>query len=473
MESGARWSIAGQTTIAACQLLQLVVLARLLTSFDFGIGAILMVLIAAGQIFWDFGTSAAVIQRPEISQGQLSALHVLNIALGLLFGILLWTFAPILADAFAGSEATSLLRWTAAVPLIAAVGGQFRALHLRQMNFRKLALIDMAAALASCSAAIAAARAGSGAYAFVFAGVTSATVNTALLISSGLRIRAQSPTRGPTGIAHFLRFGTYQTGSSLINFAYLNLDVLILGALLSTAELGKYSFAKQLCVRPLEILQPVLIRSILPQLARLQEDISALRAHFLDVFRILNALYLPIFAALIATAGDLVHVIFGAKWRDAAALFQILATAHAIRFLMVPSSISLMATGRVSRGFYWDLAMIGLLATTVIAYQPQSATAMAWILLGTFAIALLPHWYLVVRTNLQLALGQWISAFLRPLGISAMAAGLISVIASSMNQPAVHLLIAATAGLAVYSLLTLWLNRSAIQAAGVLWRVRS
>jgi hypothetical protein len=154
---------------------------------------------------------------------------------------------------------------------------------------------------------------------------------------------------------------------------------------------------------------------------------------------------------------------------DTAALLQILGAAHALRFLMTPASISLLATGKVHRGFYWDLSMIGVLAMIIIILRPHSAIAMAWTLLGTHAVALLPHWYLIARPNLSLSFADWAGACLRPSAIAAVATPIAIAASGRAEPPAVQLLVAAASGFAVYGVLTAWLNKPAMRAIG-LWR---
>ena len=51
------------------QLLSVTVLARLLAPSDYGLLAMVVVIVGVGEIFRDFGLSSAAVQAPTLSRG--------------------------------------------------------------------------------------------------------------------------------------------------------------------------------------------------------------------------------------------------------------------------------------------------------------------------------------------------------------------------------------------------------------------
>ena len=78
-------------------LAQLMILARYLTPSDFGIMAILLVVIGFSQAFMDMGISNGIIQRQNITHSQLSSLYWLNVLSGIVVALLVIFIAPLLA----------------------------------------------------------------------------------------------------------------------------------------------------------------------------------------------------------------------------------------------------------------------------------------------------------------------------------------------------------------------------------------
>ncbi len=70
----------------------------------------------------------------------------------------------------------------------------------------------------------------------------------------------------------FVKVGGYQVGSQVINYFNRDLDILIIGKFFPTEALGVYSLAKQLVMRPMQILNPIVMKVASPTLALIQNS---------------------------------------------------------------------------------------------------------------------------------------------------------------------------------------------------------
>ena len=87
--SGVKWTGGATLITATLQFLQIVVLARLLLPEDFGLMALVTIVIGFVQTYTDMGISGAIVQRQDATVQQLSSLFWLNILVGLgVFGVL-------------------------------------------------------------------------------------------------------------------------------------------------------------------------------------------------------------------------------------------------------------------------------------------------------------------------------------------------------------------------------------------------
>ena len=66
---GAFLTVGGQGMRMLIQLLSVTVLARLLAPSDYGLLAMVVVIVGVGEIFRDFGLSSAAVQAPTLSRG--------------------------------------------------------------------------------------------------------------------------------------------------------------------------------------------------------------------------------------------------------------------------------------------------------------------------------------------------------------------------------------------------------------------
>ena len=149
------------------RLVSLMVLARLLNPKDFGLVGMVTAFTGVLILFRDFGLSAAAIQRPVVTEEQLSTLFWINVAVGAGLVLLILAMAPFIAMFY---HEPRLLKVTAALSasfLFNAAGIQHGALLQRQMRFTTLAVISTISLVVSTALAIGAARAGWGYWALV------------------------------------------------------------------------------------------------------------------------------------------------------------------------------------------------------------------------------------------------------------------------------------------------------------------
>ncbi|MFM6075593.1 MAG: oligosaccharide flippase family protein, partial [Dolichospermum sp.] len=108
--SGVRWSLVAQIVRQIMQFLTTAVLARLLSPSDFGLVGMATVITGFISIFNDLGTSAAIIQRKQISDSLVSTIFWVNVIIGLLASLILLVCSPLVAIFYREPRVTEVLR---------------------------------------------------------------------------------------------------------------------------------------------------------------------------------------------------------------------------------------------------------------------------------------------------------------------------------------------------------------------------
>src|ERR1700752_2836782 len=75
----------------------LMVLARLLSPNEFGLGGMVSAFTGILTLFRDFGLSSAAVQRATVTEQQISALFWINLLLGTGLGLIALAMAPVMA----------------------------------------------------------------------------------------------------------------------------------------------------------------------------------------------------------------------------------------------------------------------------------------------------------------------------------------------------------------------------------------
>ncbi|HEX2505842.1 MAG TPA: MOP flippase family protein [Gaiellaceae bacterium] len=384
---GAGWTLLSQAVVQATRLAVAIALARLLTPEDFGLAAMAIVFATLASLFADLSLGAALIQRPEIDELHRSTIFWTTVGLGVLVTLAGVALAGPVASFFGEPEVRSLFAVLSLLFLLNSLGVVQWALLSREMAFRSLQLREMGSVAIGGLAGIGVALAGLGPWAIVTQ--TLVTAATALLLL--WRISPWRPRLVFSGAV--LRdaggFGLKLFGSRLLSYANTNLDNVLVGRFLGASALGVYALAYNVMFAPVIRLAAPLHNVLFPAFSRLQDDEPRLVRAWLQSKRVLAAVLVPIFLAMIALAPDLIRGLFGQKWSQAVPVLQLLATAGVAHTFVVLNWSLLQARGRAGQ-----LLLVNII--TSIAVVTAFAVGIDFGLVGVAGLFALAKWLLIV-----------------------------------------------------------------------------
>ena len=398
--SGAAWTSAATLAVVLLQLGQIAALARLLRPEDFGLMALVVLVVAFAHAIADVGLGGAIIQRQDATRESLSSVFWLGVVAGVILCAALALAAPLAASAFGEPRLRALITLGALSLLVLPASLYFQALLQKALAFRLLAAIDVLAAAAAVCVALASALAGQGVYALLWAMLTAIVVRGAALIAIGLR-------RWPPGLRlrredlrGYARFGAFQVVERSINYLGFNLDKLLIGSLIGTLGLGLYSVAYQLVMRPVQFVAPIVNRVALPVFALAQADDARLRAGFLDALRVVSIVMFPVYAGMIVLAEPFVRVVLGPAWLGAVPVLRLLAVLGFFYSIGNPIGSLLVAKGRVGLSLALNVWLVALYAAATVAGARWGVEGIATGLViatacGLFPVGFYIRWRLV------------------------------------------------------------------------------
>lgn len=166
--AGIEWNGLSTLLTSVFQILQVSILSNFLSPTAFGIMAMAMVVIGFAQAFNDIGVSNAIIQRQDTTIEKLSSLYWLQIGLGCILFIVTLLITPLTVGFFSEPALTGVMMLTSLTFLVAPVGQIFQILMQKELEFKKLALIDISSSLVSLIVAAVTAYLGFGVMALVW-----------------------------------------------------------------------------------------------------------------------------------------------------------------------------------------------------------------------------------------------------------------------------------------------------------------
>jgi O-antigen/teichoic acid export membrane protein len=210
--------------------------------------------------------------------------------------------------------------------------------------------------------------------------------------------------------------------NSLLTYIADNLDKVLLGRFWGADALGIYGRAYQLISMPTENLNSAIGGVAFSALSRLQDDHKRLRNYFLKGYSLVLAMTLPITIMCALFSDDIIFVILGPKWKDAAVILRLLTPTVLVFALISPVGWLLLSIGRVGRIFKIALVLAPLMTVGYLMGLPYGPKGVAF---GFSAMITLLAGPLVAWgvNGTMISLRDLMQAATRPLLSGIMAAG--------------------------------------------------
>ena len=382
----AKWSAISTVARFALQLLAQVVLARLLGPDSYGVFGMGLVIFTFSNFLATFGFSWSLAQLREISDEDIRFAFTWQLLVGLVAGVALFFAAPLVADYFHDPRVLGIVRWMSAACVINAAGSVAGNLMRRNMNFRAIGMIQLASyAVGYLAVGIPMALAGAGVNALVAAWMAQALV----VVVAGY-VMCPHPIKpllvGPQA-REMVRIGTAVFFTNLINWFINNLDRLIIGRMLNAHAVGVYTAGYNLANMPNTLLLGALQPVFLAAGARVQDERTRLRNAYQQVIATVWVLLLPFFVFLAMIAPDVIKLLYGPAWSDAAPVMAVLFLAMPAYVTWGMSTPVLWNTGRAHQEMLLQLPLLPLAAGVFYVFASR----------GVFAAAAVAAFVLVLR----------------------------------------------------------------------------
>jgi len=458
---GVKWTSLSTGVRTVLQLIQLIVLARFLSAEDFGLVAIVMVVIGFSQLFMDMGISNAIIHKQKITDTQLSSLYWLNIFSGIILTLIVFMIATAVASFYSEEAITPLLQLLSFSFLINSIGNQYRILLKKELKFNVLAKVEVFAGVGAFVCAVTLAVQSFGAYSLVYATLLNVTISNIILLIIGVKSHRPKFVYHHTEIKSFLTFGLYQMGQNSIVYFNNQFDVILIGKLLGTEALGIYSLTKQLVMRPAQVINPIITNVTFPIMAKIQDDLTRLKSVYLKIINLLSSINFSVYILMTVLASSLVPLILGQKWIDTIELFQVLSVYALIRSTTNPAGSLLLSRGRADIGFWWSIGEFSLMPIIIYIGSSWGVIGVAMGLLIFQTLSLLPNWYFIVKKMCHASFAEYFYVQLQPLVATLLSIGVVYLFMKNIELTnLMRIIIFSFTSMGLYLIFSYRINRS-------------
>jgi O-antigen/teichoic acid export membrane protein len=388
--------LSSQAASFILRLVALMIMARLLSPAEFGLVAMVTVITGFYTLFTSAGLSSATVQRVTVTDEQISTLFWINMLVGAALCALCLASAPVLVAFY---DEPRLLWITVAMALgflVNAAGVQHFAILQRELRYVTLSAMEVVSQVLSLATGIMLAVAGFGYWALVASALVAPAVTTVLAWAFARWIPGRPRRR--TEIRSMLRFGGAITIQSVLSYVADTVDKILVARVSGAAAFGVYGRAYQLVSMPRANLNAAVGWVAFSSLSRIQDDTRRYRSYFLKGYQVVVSIVVPIVVFEAVFADDLVRVVLGSQWSDAALILQLLAPAViALTLIEGPTYWLLHSLGLAARSLQATVVFTSVIVTACIVGVRYGATGVAAACSIASVVWLIPHLKWCVR----------------------------------------------------------------------------
>jgi teichuronic acid exporter len=390
---GLAWTAGAKWATQAITWVSLGIVARLLSTADYGVGEMAGTMSIVSNVLAEFGVGTAVLHMPELSRKALAQLHT--------FSILMCTGVFVLA-AMASPFVASFYHSTHVSFFVANNLGLFvtgfqavpMGLLSRDMDYRRLSLVEATMVIVQSVVVVITAWLGWGYWA-LFAGGAAGKITAGIMVCSWKHVGFAWPRWND--IRASVKLGRQAAIGRLAWSLYSQADGIVVGRVLGPSVLGVYRMAMNLASAPAEKVSTLLMRTVTPLFANVQFDLALVRRYYMIVTETLTLIVVPLMLGLIIVA-QAVPLLLGKQWAPAIAPMRWLAVFMILRTLGTLTE-QVLISQRLTR-FTMRMSILNFVVMPVAFFfaarwQGTSGVAMAWIALSP--VTIFPMLFVLLR----------------------------------------------------------------------------
>jgi len=442
------WVFLMRWGIRAIGLVNTVVLARLLTPEDFGIVAMGALLVGFLNGFIELGAESLLIRQPNATREHCDTAWTIRICQGAAMALLLSAMATPAAVFFDEPRLAAVVHFVALSSFINGFTNIGVTLIRKDLQFSKDFRFGITNRLVNFAIIVGLAVVLRDYWAIVYGQIAGSL----FMVAHSYLLHPYRPRLSFAKIRDYFHYSVSIVPLTISSFLIQKVDVLVVGRLSGTGELGAYNVSSELsALATREIVTP-LARSLYPNFAKLAGNLEKLVEVFGHVLNTIAILCIPIGLGLWAVADNFTLVVLGPQWAATVPLLKWLAI-YGVFFCLtqVINGHILIVVGKerlaATLGWVRLAIMVPLVLYGALTWGPEGAAA-GMMIAGGLALPITSYY---LMRSIPISLGQLLSALWRPTvsGLTMMLT-VTAVFSGTSLPPPLALTLSVLLGAAVY-----------------------
>jgi len=341
-----------------------VILARLLSPAEFGLVAMVTVISELSNFFIDGGFSASLIQNKEFDRRDSSTIFYVNVALGLFFASLLIVSAPLFAKFYDDIRLIPIARTISVVYLLTSMNVVQKAQLSRNLDYKKLSVIEIVQQMAGGILGITLALLGFSYWSIIFKRIFQEIMRLGMYYGLTKWMPAWSFDRNI--LKKHWKYSSWALISGITKQIADRFDYLIVGKVFTAADLGIFQRGKNIASLPIEFTASVFNNPLFASFSRLQGNKEKFLNNYIKIYRVITFLVLPVMVLSFIMADEIIFILLGEKWMESALFLQYFSVWGVLYILSINKLRLLSALGFPKYGANYHLFVMLFRPLTIL-----------------------------------------------------------------------------------------------------------
>ncbi len=338
------WSSVDRVAQQGTQAIIGIILARLLSPSDYGLMGVVMIFTALSYILVEGGFTASLVRTKEITKEHTNTVFYSNLAVSISLYIIFFVSAPLIASFFSQEGLTPLIRVTNLALIFNSLYIVPYGLIERELNFKKLAKINIISTTLSGLLGVASAYYNVGVWALV---IQQTSYHLIRCICFYIWQRwLPSLIFSKKIFKEYASFSVHILSSNILNIFFNNIYTFLLGKFYSVKQLGYYTHANKMAETANFTFSAIFGKTSYNLFAKIHDESERLIYAMRQMIQKSSLIIIPTTIFLIFAAKPLFLTLFGEKWLASVPYFQLICIANLFNIVYLINNYALNSVGK-------------------------------------------------------------------------------------------------------------------------------
>lgn len=362
--AGMVWTAVQRYSTMIIQFISGIILARLLTAYDYGCIGMLMIFMTLAEAFIDGGFGSALIQKKRPTQEDYSTIFWWNMGMAALMYAILFLISPWVARFYDIPLLCDVLRVQGLVLFLYAFNIIQRNQLRKFMNFKVIAIVTIVTSVVALVVTVWMAYRGFGVWSLVAQNMVTAAIPS-LVFWFYLKWRPSWVFSLPS-FKELFGFGFFMFLSHLVNQFSSQVQGLLIGKVYNASTMGYYSKAQGTEKLASHSISQVMTQVTFPLYAEVQDDKTALGNMIKRLSLTVAFITFPLMFILMLDAKPIFVLLYSERWLNSVPYFQVLCFSGLAVCMHAVNLQSISAIGKSNVMFYGVLVKRAVGLTAVV-----------------------------------------------------------------------------------------------------------